>query len=1396
MASSLKRIILLALAAITLLGLGALTLAGFYLNSAFFRDRMLAYANERLDGSITAAAHRFAPFGGRLRLSALELRGPDGRLLLRADRASAEISYAALLRKTVYFEHIALERGFVDLAFDERDRLRLAQLVKDAQPSAPRAEKGDGWQVVVADLNVRDSTVAYHRPARQWAGQAAGIDLRGRFDPGRTSGRLRLTADHIAWQGPDRAGRYDRPEIEADFQPEAENPLRLAAAVAGSRVAFAGEFQPDARQPRLRGALDFDVDLPRVRAWLPASIELGGRAAGRLTVNGLLFDPDADLSITLLDGRVAAVPFERLEVKAGLRQRRVAIERLYSRAPWGESTASGEIDLRPVFKVDLRGFEEAPAPYRLNLTAEGIQPALIPVFGWTREGVYNADVRAEGRGWAARDRSGRAQLALNMQKAKAVEGGAPLDGALTAELEWAGQTLSVVRSRLALGPNRADLVGRFDFQQGRLDARADLSLERLGDLGPGLGIELPAGRGTLHLTASGALARPSVQARIEAHDITYSEWQAQHLAAEMRLAPDGVLSIDRLDLQKDKAGVTGSGHIGLLDSEGALRDSPPISAALKLRNLSPADLGLSQVQGALNGFLEVGRTLFDPSAHLRLSESTLIWGPMTLDARGAAEWQSGRLTVHELILERARSNLRLAGSVAWLDSDGAWHADPVIDARLQTRQVRLQDIAQGYSGKLAVDAEVRGRPGDLSGRFNISGGALDLKLEKIDTFSAEGRLSGARIEVQKVVAVLAPGEVLRGHGAYGWDQGFELALDGDDIDLSNLRFLKAAGPVQGRLRLHVAGNGTLQAPQIEAVAAVSGPKYREQAFDDFHAEARLTGRRLELSADLNFHLASRVDLEGGDFEIEADFARTDLTPYLTLAAGKLLSGRMTGSLDLAGNMRAPLSLNGRLDLAEIRVTYQETPLVSAQAVHIGMRDGVVDVPAVQLDLAQRGYLELKAGGDLRRDFAARVQGRLPLAALSLFSESLGEAEGAVVLRAQAGGPLERLEWQAEIQFDQAGFVIPELLQSVQDLNGSIRLGADALSVENLAGRIETGSFTLNGRVELRDWQPVGGRLALRAQALPLYWPDTADFLVSGELDLTGTAQQARLAGDVVLLEGVYYKDFRLNLLAAIADRRRAELPSMPAEKPEWMRRIALSIDLSHRYPFMVDNNIAQLTIAPDFKIGGTLAAPLISGRAAVVEGEIVYRRKSFDVTRGVVDFVNPYRNEPNLDIAAETTIGKYDVGLSVSGTPAQLAFTLNSDPPLSDNDILSLILVGRTSEELSAGGGGPSTGQMLSSLLATAWGEDIRQRTGVDILEVETGAQSGEPRQSEDRIQVTVGKRLSPRLTIKYEVETAAGERVQRAVSEYRFMENIFAKGFQDTEGKYGGEMLFRLEFR
>lgn len=287
----------------------------------------------------------------------------------------------------------------------------------------------------------------------------------------------------------------------------------------------------------------------------------------------------------------------------------------------------------------------------------------------------------------------------------------------------------------------------------------------------------------------------------------------------------------------------------------------------------------------------------------------------------------------------------------------------------------------------------------------------------------------------------------------------------------------------------------------------------------------------------------------------------------------------------------------------------------------------------------------------------------------------------------------------------------------------------------------------------------------------------------------------------MLLDGLYFRDVNLSLVERAADlgkRKRRGAYRPDRRLPDWpfFENLSLDISLGHRQPFMVDNNLALLSLRPQLNLGGTARNPVISGRAEISEGLVAYRETEFEVRKGVIDFVNPYRIEPEVDIRAESRVRQWTITLVITGTPENLDFQLSSDPPLEDVDILSLLTTGKTTREMGgSAGAGTSPEQMLAGLLADRLEQKVARETGLDIVEVEY-RQNGTEDQDDQEVRVTVGKELSRRLTVTYGMESQNGEMVRRSSGIYRLLEDLSVNAYQDTAGSFGGEMRYRLEFR
>ena len=86
--------------------------------------------------------------------------------------------------------------------------------------------------------------------------------------------------------------------------------------------------------------------------------------------------------------------------------------------------------------------------------------------------------------------------------------------------------------------------------------------------------------------------------------------------------------------------------------------------------------------------------------------------------------------------------------------------------------------------------------------------------------------------------------------------------------------------------------------------------------------------------------------------------------------------------------------------------------------------------------------------------------------------------------------------------------------------------------------------------------------------------------------------------------------------------------------------------------------------------------PVLLGRINIAEGDIKLAGTKYHLERGDITFTDPVRIDPVLDVEATTRVRDYDITIGLHGTMERLNTTYRSDPPLSSEDIVSLLAFG------------------------------------------------------------------------------------------------------------------------
>ncbi len=862
--------------------------------------------------------------------------------------------------------------------------------------------------------------------------------------------------------------------------------------------------------------------------------------------------------------------------------------------------------------------------------------------------------------------------------------------------------------------------------------------------------------------------------------------------AKGRLA-GGLIRIERLDAGANdaKLGLTGfydpAGRKVKADLFLEIPDAAPLFSAMGMEKSRGRIMIQAKAEGPVTrpeaaaaitsrGFALKGVSIGDVTAGLRLA--------------------GNRVHIDEFTLRNHDSILNIEGEVRLLET-GSFHPmpDPSFRLKIQSDALFIQDFVKDATGKITLSMDAGGSFKHPVAGLEIEGSGIKFRGQEIHGFKVASGIAGKKFSVNDFVMFPSKGETIEGRGYITLGKEFQFVLTSSGISFDTLQAAKDRGIKDGRIIFNVMGQGAVDDPDIKGEIILSGITVNKKTLDDVSILLGVKEGILRVSGNPGFDFKGSYRLENGEFSVLSAFHDTDLSPWFDLANRPFFTGTLTGTMNLSGTAGEETSYRGLLDVSKTDIFFKKKDLVQGKNLRVNLSGKEIFIPGLHLDFTEDGHVDVSGKINLSGPVFLKTDAALPLSVAGVFASDFQDLSGMLALSARMAGKLSSPEIQGVIKLSDAGGTVPYLEQHLHDVNGSIHVTPGSIDIENLEGYLDSGRFNASGSLQLEGVQPVSISADVSARALPVKIPDTMDMVLDGNLMINGTPDKSTIRGEVVLVEGLYYKQVNLNFLSgAMKKKRNAPISRQDINIP-FIRNTALDVAVKHRAPFSVDNNLARLEIIPDLKVAGSVNHPVINGRARITSGNVYYRKKTFVVQKGVVDFLNPYKIEPTIDLLSEVAIRDWVISLAVSGTPDELAFKLTSVPSLDDADILALLLTGRTSREMTGGGGGSnlSARQMLAQALADAVDEDVKKAMKLDILEAEI---NGSGTEESGGVKVTMGKELSKRMAVKYIMETEKGEMVQRAVAEYKFLEDILFSGYQNNQGAFGGSVKYRLEFR
>jgi len=195
-----------------------------------------------------------------------------------------------------------------------------------------------------------------------------------------------------------------------------------------------------------------------------------------------------------------------------------------------------------------------------------------------------------------------------------------------------------------------------------------------------------------------------------------------------------------------------------------------------------------------------------------------------------------------------------------------------------------------------------------------------------------------------------------------------------------------------------------------------------------------------------------------------------------------------------------------------------------------------------------------------------------------------------------------------------------------------------------------------------------------------------------------------------------------------------------------------------------------------------------------------FRGNRFQLTRGDINFTNPFRLEPVLNIEATTRILQYEITVNFSGAASHVTMSYRSEPPLPSSDVITLLALGQTGEASRLRGltavQTPEMGAttLLSEAISSQLGGRIQRLFGISHFSLDPFL-AGTPAGQNAAARVTVQQQFSPDLTVTY-ITNVTSTQQQVIQVEYTLRRDLSIIALRDENGTFGIDVVFRKHFK
>jgi autotransporter translocation and assembly factor TamB len=320
---------------------------------------------------------------------------------------------------------------------------------------------------------------------------------------------------------------------------------------------------------------------------------------------------------------------------------------------------------------------------------------------------------------------------------------------------------------------------------------------------------------------------------------------------------------------------------------------------------------------------------------------------------------------------------------------------------------------------------------------------------------------------------------------------------------------------------------------------------------------------------------------------------------------------------------------------------------------------------------------------------ASFRGRFDLAQLERVFDLRGtRLRGRVDGALDLSGSLQQPVVQGRVSLQDGRVDAPATGTSLRDIRLVVEGDRERLRVlEGAARDGDGGRLTLEGDVQFDPVRHFPVDATLRLARAEIWQRGGSRAVVDGALQLTGELRNWQVRGELNVPEAQVKLGRRRTAIPRLPVQGLTEESTDPVTPPRtavWGKQVALSIKVRVPGGAEISGRGLEADWRADVHVGGTLAAPAVSGNVQARRGYFLFMGRRFDLENAWVGLDGRVPPAPVMNVMATSRAGDLVARLQASGPVREPVLELTSDPAYPQDEILSRLLFGKSADSISA----------------------------------------------------------------------------------------------------------------